>query len=89
MSTISIRQRIEEEIRQRLPAALLEAGVEYHCRRGIREDCLCPYCYVKKSNRHWGFRFYAGEDSSTRKYVFDTYVRPRFRKELEEKKKLL
>lgn len=82
MSTILIRKRIEEEIARRLPVALLQAGVDYHTRRGIRSDCECVYCTYKRTNKFWGFRFYKGDGSSTRKYVFEQKVRPKFRTEL-------
>lgn len=48
MSTISLTRRIEREIAERLPAAILGKAIEYHCRKGIRPDCDCPVCAVKK-----------------------------------------
>lgn len=31
-----------------MPSLLLDKGVEWHTRKGLREDCDCNYCLKKK-----------------------------------------
>ena len=52
MSTISalerIRLRIEAEVQSRVIERILDVGVVYHSRRGIRPGCDCEWCQAKR-----------------------------------------
>ena len=49
MSSISqLRKLIEDRVEEQLPGHLITKGVEFHCRRGIREWCDCSYCETKR-----------------------------------------
>lgn len=58
MSTISppasltsldrLRIRIEVEVQRRLIERILDLGVVYHARRGLRPGCTCEFCVAKR-----------------------------------------
>lgn len=50
MSTITLIRRIEREIAAKLPAAVFNQAITYHCRKGLRPDCDCPVCLVKRQS---------------------------------------
>jgi len=35
-----------------MPRLLLDKGVEWHTRKGLREDCCCDYCLKKNKGTH-------------------------------------
>lgn len=43
-----LKLRIEAEIKKRLISRILDIGVEYHTRKGIRPGCQCHYCQLKR-----------------------------------------
>lgn len=48
ISTITrIRTKVEEVVQARLPEYLLDRGVRYHARPGLRKECDCTYCLEK------------------------------------------
>src|SRR6267154_2280416 len=50
-----LTQEIEEEVRAKLPAYLLQKAVVYHGRKGIHEtnqDCQCEFCQTKHKATH-------------------------------------
>lgn len=47
---------MEERIRRDLPRRTLEAAVNWHCRKGQRTWCNCPFCQEKKlATQYVGF----------------------------------
>lgn len=56
MSTISLIREIERRVAERLIPALIERGVSYHVRPGLRVACECAVCKAKRSaNRLFSF----------------------------------
>lgn len=39
---------VQDLLRQEMVPALLDAGIAWHTRKGIRKDCLCTYCIEKR-----------------------------------------
>lgn len=45
------------ELQTKLPEYLLQRGIDYHCRKGIRPGCDCSYCQEKLLATH-SFKVY-------------------------------
>ena len=48
MYTQDILDRVEREVAERLPGALLERGLIIHAKHSFRHECSCTYCELKR-----------------------------------------
>ena len=43
-----LRRKVNLEVSRGIIAKLLEAGITFHTRKGLREGCHCDFCATKK-----------------------------------------
>lgn len=52
-STSSLRAEINRRIAEELPVAVINAGVKYHLRPGLRPNCDCAFCKTKRNSHKY------------------------------------
>lgn len=48
-----IRAEVEKRVKARLAGALVEAHIQWHTRKGLREGCDCNFCVEKKAGTRY------------------------------------